>query len=169
MIRTGAPNHPSGSCGRNDSARFFYNAHTSTRGARLDIKEKWDLALKQDPNPMRILPSFLLPLGGVPGLGGLLGRAPPGLAVAVPADRLGQAGGEVGALRLPAELAAELGRVDRVAAVVAGAVAHPVEVVLVPAEAFEDLAQHGDVVQLAVGADQVGLADAAASEDGPHR
>ena len=69
---------------------------------------------------------------------------------------------------LPAELAAELGGVDGVAAVVAGAVAHPVEVVFVPAEAFQDLAQHGDVVQLAVGADQVGLADATLREDCPH-
>ena len=111
---------------------------------------------------------LLLPLGGVPRLGGLLGRAPPGLVVAVPGYGLGQAGGEVGVLRLPAELAAELGGVDRVAAVVAGAVAHPVEVVLGAPEAFEDLAQHGDVVQLAVGADQVGLADAAAGEDAPH-
>ena len=68
---------------------------------------------------------------------------------------------------LPAELAAEFGRVDRVAAVVAGAVAHPVEVVLVPAEGLQDLAQDGNVVQLAVGADQVGLADAAAGQDGP--
>ena len=109
----------------------------------------------------------LLPLGGVPGLGGLLGRAPPGLVVAVPGYGLGQAGGEVGARGLPAELGPELGRVDRVAAVVAGAVAHPVEVVLGTAEGLEDLAQHGDVVQLAVGADQVGLADAALREDAP--
>lgn len=111
----------------------------------------------------------LPPLGGVPRLGGLLGRAPPGLVVAVPADRLREAGGEVGVRGLPAELAAELGRVDRVAAVVAGAVAHPVEVVLGAAEGPQDLAEHGDVVQLAVGADQVGLADAAAGQDGPHR
>ena len=111
---------------------------------------------------------LLLALGAVPRLGGLLGRAPPSLVVAVPGYGLGQAGGEVGVLGLPAELAAELGGVDGVAAVVAGAVAHPVEVVLVPAEAFKDLAQHGDVVQLAVGADQVGLADAAAGEDAPH-
>ena len=110
----------------------------------------------------------LLPLGGVPRLGGLLGGAPPGLVGAVPLDRPGQAGGEVGVRGLPAELAAELGRVDGVAAVVAGAVAHPVEVVLRAAEGLEDLAQHGDVVQLAVGADQVGLADAAAGEDAPH-
>lgn len=116
---------------------------------------------------MRILPSFLLPLGGVPRLGGLLGRAPPGLVVAVPRDRLDQARGEVGVRRLPAELAAELGRVDRVAAVVAGAVAHPVEVVLGAAEGLQDLSEHRDVVQLAVGADQVGLADAALGQDGP--
>ena len=110
---------------------------------------------------------LLLPLGGVPRLGGLLGRAPPGLVVAVPGYGLGQAGGEVGVRRLPAELASELGRVDRVAAVVAGAVAHPVEVVLRAAEGLQDLAEHRDVVQLAVGADQVGLADAALGEDAP--
>lgn len=69
--------------------------------------------------------------------------------------------------RLPAELAAELGRVDRVAAVVARAVAHPVEVALGAAEGPQDLSEHRDVVQLAVGADQVGLADAAAGQDGP--
>ena len=50
----------------------------------------------------------------------------------------------------------------------AGAVAHPVEVVLGAAEGLEDLAQDGDVVQLAVGADEVGLADAALGEDAPH-
>ncbi len=111
--------------------------------------------------------TVLLPLGGVPRLGGLLGRAPPGLVVAVPRDRLGQAGGEVGMRGLPAELGPELGGVDRVAAVVAGAVAHPVEVVLRAAEGLEDLAQHRDVVQLAVGADQVGLPDAAAGQNGP--
>ena len=109
----------------------------------------------------------LPPLGSVPRLGGLLGRAPPGLVVAVPGYGLGQAGGEVGVRRLPAELGPELGRVDRVAAVVAGAVAHPVEVVLGAAEAFEDLTEHRDVVQLAVGADEVGLADAALGQDGP--
>ena len=71
-------------------------------------------------------------------------------------------------LRLPAELGPELGRVDRVAAVVAGAVAHPVEVVLGAAEGPQDLSEHRDVVQLAVGPDQVGLADAALGEDAPH-
>ena len=68
---------------------------------------------------------------------------------------------------LPAQLAAELGAVDGVAAVVAGAVAHPVEVVLRAAEGPEDLAQDREVVALAVGADQVGLPYAAAGEDAP--
>ena len=109
----------------------------------------------------------LLALGGVPRLGGLLGRAPPGLVVAVPADRPREAGGEVGVGGLPAELGPQLGGVDGVAAVVAGAVAHPVEVVLGAAEGLQDLSEHRDVVQLAVGADQVGLADAALRQDGP--
>lgn len=56
--------------------------------------------------------------------------APPGLVLAVPANRLREAGGEVGMLGLPAQHAAELGAVDGVAPVVAGAVAHPVEVIL---------------------------------------
>ena len=71
----------------------------------------------------------LLSLRAVAGLGGLLGRAPPGLVLHVPVDGLPEALGEVRVLGLPAELAAELRRVDGVAAVVAGAVAHPVEVV----------------------------------------
>ena len=69
--------------------------------------------------------------------------------------------------RLPAKLTAELGRVNRVAAVVAGAVAHPVEVVLVAAERLENLTKDGDVVLLAIGTDQVGLADATTGQDGP--
>ncbi len=50
----------------------------------------------------------------------------------------------------------------------AGAVAHPVEVIVLrSAEGLDDLAQDGEVVALAVVADQVGLADAAAGEDAP--
>ena len=71
--------------------------------------------------------------------------------------------------RPPAQLGLELGGVDGVAAVVAGAVLHPVEVVGVPAHGLQDHAQHGEVVLLAVRADEVGLAHAALREDGPHR
>ena len=62
-----------------------------------------------------------LPLRAVPGLGRFLAGAPPGLVVAVPPDRLGEACGEVGMGVPPAQLAPELRGLDRVAAVVAGA------------------------------------------------
>ena len=69
--------------------------------------------------------------------------------------------------RPPAQLALELGAVDGVAAVVAGAVGDPVEVLGVAPHGLEDHAQDGDVVPLAVGADEVGLPRAAAGEDVP--
>lgn len=69
---------------------------------------------------------------------------------------------------LPAQLAAELGGVDGVAAVVAGSVAHPVEIVLSLAHARKYRAQHVDVGLLAVGSDEVGLPHLALCEDGPH-
>lgn len=50
----------------------------------------------------------------------------------------------------------------------AGAVAHPVEVVGRLAHALKDRTQHVDVGLLAVGADEVGLAHLAAGQDGPH-
>ena len=111
--------------------------------------------------------SGLLPLGAVACLGGLLGRAPPGLVGHVPVDRLLQAIGEVGVCGPPAELALELRRVDGVAAVVAGAVGDPVEVLGVAAHRLQDHAQDRDVVPLAVGADEVGLPHAALREDVP--
>ena len=50
----------------------------------------------------------------------------------------------------------------------AGAVANPVEVIVLrSAEGLDDLAQDGEVVALAVVADQVGLTHAAAGEDAP--
>ena len=109
----------------------------------------------------------LLPLGLVAGLGGLLGRAPPGLVGDVPVDGGPEALGEVGVRRAPAELGLQLGGVDGVAAVVAGAVGDPVEVLGVAAHGLEDHAQHGDVVPLAVGSDEVGLPHAALREDVP--
>lgn len=69
--------------------------------------------------------------------------------------------------RPPSELALELRRVDGVAAVVAGAVGDPVEVLGVAAHRLEDHAQDRDVVPLAVGADEVGLPRAALGEDVP--
>lgn len=69
--------------------------------------------------------------------------------------------------RPPAELALELGRVDGVAAVVAGAVGDPVEVLGVLPHRLEDHAQDRDVVPLAVGADEVGLPHAALGQDVP--
>ncbi len=69
--------------------------------------------------------------------------------------------------RPPAQLALELGGVDGVAAVVAGAVGDPVEVLGVAPHGREDHAEHGDVVPLAVGADEVGLPRAALGEDVP--
>lgn len=109
----------------------------------------------------------LLPLGAVARLGGLLGRAPPGLVGHVPVDGGLQPLGEVGVRRPPAELALELRAVDGVAAVVAGAVGDPVEVLGVAAHRLEDHAQDRDVVLLAVGADEVGLPHPALREDVP--
>lgn len=119
---------------------------------------------------MRCLPSvspLLLALCAVARLGGLLGRAPPGLVLDVPVDRLLQALGEVGVGRPPAELALELRAVDGVAAVVAGAVGDPVEVLGVAAHGLQDHAQDRDVVPLAVGPDEVGLPRAALGQDVP--
>ena len=69
--------------------------------------------------------------------------------------------------RPPAELALELGRVDGVAAVVAGTVGDPVELLGVLSHRLEDHTEHGDVVLLAVGSDEVGLPHAALREDVP--
>ena len=112
--------------------------------------------------------AVLLALCAVAGLGGLLGRAPPGLVLDVPVDGGPESHGEVGVGRPPAELALELGRVDGVAAVVAGAVGDPVEVLGVASHRLQDHAQDRDVVPLAVGADEVGLPHAALGEDVPH-
>ena len=111
--------------------------------------------------------AVLLPLGAVASLGGLLGRAPPGLVGDVPVDRLLEPLGEVGVDRPPAQLALELRAVDGVAAVVAGAVGDPVEVLGVAAHGLQDHAQDGDVVLLAICADEVGLPHAALGEDVP--
>ena len=111
--------------------------------------------------------AVLLPLCAVAGLGGLLGRAPPGLVLDVPVDGLPEPLGEVGVGRPPAELALQLGGVDGVAAVVAGAVGDPVEVLGVAPHGLQDHAQDRDVVLLPIGADKVGLPHAALGQDVP--
>ena len=68
----------------------------------------------------------------------------------------------------PAEFAAQLRGVDGVAAVVAGAVGHPVEVVGPLAHGSENRPQHVDVAALAVGADEVRLAASPSGQDLPH-
>ena len=71
--------------------------------------------------------------------------------------------------RLPAQLGAQLGRVDRVAQVVAGPVGDLVVRVARPAEQDQDRLHHLPVVALPVGPDQVGLADPALLGDQQHR
>lgn len=50
----------------------------------------------------------------------------------------------------------------------AGAVGDPVEVLGILSHRLEDHAQDGDVVPLAICADEIGLPHAALGEDGPH-
>ena len=110
----------------------------------------------------------LLALLLVPGLGGGLRGLPPGAVLSVPLDGGLQSGFEVGVRGLPAELGLQFGGVDGVTAVVARTVLDPVERVFRLSHHLQDHAQHGDVVLLAVGADQVGLADTTPGQDGPH-
>ena len=70
--------------------------------------------------------------------------------------------------RPPAQLALQLGGVDGVAAVVAGAVGDPVEVPRILSHGLQDHAQDRDVVPLAVGADEVGLPHLSLREDVPY-
>ena len=69
--------------------------------------------------------------------------------------------------RPPAQLALELRAVDGVAAVVAGAVGDPVEVLGVAAHGRKYHAQDRDVVPLAISSDEVGLPHAALCQDVP--
>ena len=117
---------------------------------------------------MTVLVCVLLALLLVPGFGGGLGGLPPLAVVRVPLDGGLQTGLEVRVRGLPAELGPELRGIDRVSTVVARTVLHPVERVLALSHHLQDHAQHGDVVPLAVRADQVGLADPAPGQDGPH-
>lgn len=117
---------------------------------------------------MTVLVCVLLALLLVPGFGGGLGGLPPLAVVRVPVDGGLQAGLEVRVRGRPAQFGPELRGIDRVTAVMARTVLHPVERVLVLSHHPQDHAKHGDVVFLAVRADQVGLADPAFGQDRPH-
>lgn len=117
---------------------------------------------------MAVLVCVLLALLLVPGFGGGLGRLPPLAVVRVPVDGGLQAGLEVRVRGRPTQFGPQFRGVDRVTAVVARTVLHPVERVLALAHHPQDHAKHGDVVPLAVRADQVRLADPALGQDRPH-
>lgn len=117
---------------------------------------------------MTVLVCVLLALLLVPGFGGGLGRLPPGAVVRVPVDGLFQAGLEVRVRGRPTQLGPQFRGIDRVSTVVARTVLHPVERVLALSHHLQNHAKHGDVVPLAVRADQVGLADPSLGQDRPH-
>lgn len=117
---------------------------------------------------MTVLVCVLLALLLVPGFGGGLGRLPPGAVVRVPVDGLFQTGLEVRVRGRPAQFGPQFRGIDRVTAVMARTVLHPVERVLVLSHHLQNHAKHGDVVPLAVRADQVGLADPSLGQDRPH-
>lgn len=117
---------------------------------------------------MTVLVCVLLALLLVPGFGGGLGGLPPLAVVRVPVDGLFQAGLEVRVRGRPTQFGPELRGIDRVSTVVARTVLHPVERVLALSHHLQDHSKHGDVVPLAVRADQVGLADPALGQDRPH-
>lgn len=117
---------------------------------------------------MTVLVCVLLALLLVPGFGGGLGGLPPLAVVRVPVDGGLQTGLEVRVRGRPAQFGPQFRGIDRVTAVMARTVLHPVERVLVLSHHLQDHSKHGDVVPLAVRADQVGLADPALGQDRPH-
>ena len=117
---------------------------------------------------MTVLVCVLLALLLVPGFGGGLGGLPPLAVACVPVDGGLQTGLEVRVRGRPTQFGPELRGIDRVSTVVARTVLHPVKRVLALSHHLQDHAKHGDVVPLAVRADQVGLANPALSQDRPH-
>ena len=102
-------------------------------------------------------------------LGRGLGLLPPLRVVRVPVDRRLQARLEIRVPGLPAQLRAQLCRIDRIPAVMPRAVLDVAKGVLRPAHEAQDHAQHVDVVPLAVSTDQIRLADTPLRQDRPHR
>ena len=117
---------------------------------------------------MTVLVCVLLALLLVPGFGGGLGGLPPLAVVRVPVDGGLQTGLEVRVRGRPAQFGPQFRGIDRVTAVMARTVLHPVERVLILSHHLQNHAKHGDVVPLAVRADQVRLADPSLGQDRPH-
>lgn len=101
-------------------------------------------------------------------LGCILSGTPPCLVPAIPLDGGLQALRIVGALGLPSQAPPQPGGADRVPVIVVGTVAYPVEVVPRPVHRPQDVTQHGDVIALAVDADEVGPAKAPTRKDLPY-
>src|ERR1043165_637436 len=109
------------------------------------------------PLPVSILLLVILPKRSV------LDRPPPRLVLAIPRDRAAECLAEV-SVALEAE-ALELGRVERVAAVVALAVGHALDQRLRLAEELEDFSRDLAVLALVAAADVVRLAVLAALDE----
>ena len=104
----------------------------------------------------------------VPGFGRGLRRLPPRTVLGVPFDRLREARLEVGVLRSPTQLGAQLGRIDRVPTVMARTILHPIERILRLPHHPQNHAKHGDVIPLTIRADQIRLADTTLRQNRPH-
>ena len=143
------------------------HTETGTPGPAFPTRADEERNTIQLPSPVHAVRASLALLL-VAFLGGGLGGLPPRAVLRVPFDRLLQTGLEVGVLRCPTQFGAQLGRIDRVTAIMARTVLDPVERVLVLSHHLENHAQNGDVVLFTVGADQVRIADAALRQDRPH-
>ena len=67
----------------------------------------------------------------------------------------------------PSELLPQLAEVDCITSVMAGAIAHPIKVILITTESPKKLLKHGQVVAPAIGPNQVRLPHAALGKDAP--
>lgn len=110
----------------------------------------------------------LLPVLGVLCFNSFFCWAPPGFVGLVPFDGVVEAVAEVLERWLPAGFFNQLGVVDCVALIVAWAVIDVIEIARVAPEFFQDHLGDLEVVEFAVGTDQVGFAKAALVNNCPH-